>query len=181
MRRSRFQRDLRAYLFGWRTHRGGGWRSWRMRRPASGIPFCARHRAPWGTVYLVQSRDDPTLFKVGFTTRRTIVRRAELNRVSGDDMAIVATVSMPWARAVETRVLRQLRGHWWRRRDRRGTEWFHLRRSEIITQVADRVDSAADRIAWIAKLKLSWPRDTIIRRFRSGHPGPETSALEPSR
>jgi len=50
------------------------------------------------------------IFKVGLTTRKTITRRAELNRNSGHHMKIVATVSLPWARVCEARVLKGLSG-----------------------------------------------------------------------
>lgn len=73
------------------------------------IPFLRFNRAPSGTVYLMQSRGNPRLFKVGFTKRKTKERRFELNRVAGDDMAIVATVQLPWARACEALLLRRLR------------------------------------------------------------------------
>ena len=136
------------------------------------IPFLRFHRAPFGTVYLMQSRGEPDLFKVGFTTRKTITRRAELNRVAGDDMRIVSTVSMPWARECESVTLRRLRRSWLRKRDRRGTEWFRLRRGESIEQITSHIEAAARRVELVARLKLSWPRETRIRHFHAHRPTP---------
>lgn len=132
------------------------------------VPFLRFNRCPRGTVYLMQSRIKPQLFKVGFTARKTIERRAELNRVAGDDMVIIATVSMPWARQCEALILRRLRRDWFRKRDRRGTEWFWLRRSESIEHIVARLEKSSRRIEHIAKLKLSWPKNTTRRHFRSG-------------
>ena len=80
-----------------------------QRRPRTGIPWLRRRKVPYGTVYLMQARATPRLFKVGFTKRRTKDRRTELNRVASDDLAIVYTVSLPWARACETLIFRRLR------------------------------------------------------------------------
>ena len=130
------------------------------------VPWFRFSRAPWGTVYLMQSRRTPDLFKVGFTRRLTKDRRAELNRVAGDDLRIVATVSMPWAIRCEALVLRRLRRNMFRKRDRRGTEWFWLKPHEDIQDIADRLDKAADRIELIAKLKFSWPKRSKRRVFK---------------
>ncbi len=51
----------------------------------------------------MRSQNEPGLFKVGYTKRKTIERRAELNRVAGDNMKIVTTVTMPWARQCEAK------------------------------------------------------------------------------
>jgi len=132
-------------------------------------------RVPYGTVYLMQSARDRRLFKVGFTKRKTIERRAELDRVAGDNMKIVATVSMPWGRACETDVLRRLRANPFRKRDRRGTEWFWLGKNENIDAIEKRLNRSADRIARRAKFQLSWPKAATVRRFRA-HSGLKSTA-----
>lgn len=115
----------------------------------------------------MQCRRDPSLFKVGYTARKTVNRRAEINRVAGDDMRIVQTVTMPWAYSCEGLVLCRIRREWFRRRDRRGTEWFRLKRGENIDQVARKIRRCADRTVLVAKLKRSWPPDTTPIVFRS--------------
>lgn len=132
------------------------------------IPWFRFSRVPWGTVYLLRSNTEEGLFKVGFTKRKVIKRRAELNRVAGDDMKIVATVTMPWARKCETLILRRIRRNPFRRRDRRGTEWFWLRPGEDVQQISKKLEKAANRIELIAKLKLSWPRQCEKKHFRPG-------------
>ena len=129
------------------------------------IPYFRFSRCPWGTVYLMQSRRDQTLFKVGFTGRKTFERRAELNRVAGDDMKIVMTVTMPWARKCETLMLRRLRRHLFRKRERRGTEWF--RRRETIDHIAIGLERAAWNIEFIARWKFSWPKECKARVFKA--------------
>ena len=132
------------------------------------IPPFRFNRAPYGTVYLMQSRSQPRLFKVGYTTRRTKDRRSELNRVAGDDMAIVATVQLPWARACETLLLRRLRFNPLRRGDRRGTEWFWLGRREDISKIEIEMERTAKAIRRMAWLRLSWPSGASIKTFRAG-------------
>lgn len=129
------------------------------------IPWFRFSRAPWGTVYLLQSRQSVGLYKVGFTRRKTTTRRAELNRGSGEDMAVVATVSMPWALKCEALVLRRLRRNPFRRRDHRGTEWFWLGSSENITHIIKRIESAAVYVEFVAKCKLSWPKGVQKKKF----------------
>ena len=131
------------------------------------------NRAPWGTVYLMQSRHNPQLFKVGYTRRQTITRRAELNRVADDDMKIVATVQMPWAIKCEALLLKRLRRNPFRRRDRRGTEWFYLGPMEDISNIERKLTRAADHIEILYKIKLSWPTGAEIRHFKSGFVAPE--------
>ncbi len=116
----------------------------------------------------MQSRNEPDLFKVGFTKRKTIERRAELNRVAGDDMKIVFTISMPWARKSEALALRRLRRNPFRKRDKRGTEWFRLRSGEDIQKIAGGIEAASGRIELIAKIKFSWPKGFEKRIFRAG-------------
>ncbi|MEM8777067.1 MAG: GIY-YIG nuclease family protein [Pseudomonadota bacterium] len=135
------------------------WRS----RPL--IPWFRNRRAPRGTVYLLSSRQQPRLFKVGFTKRLVKERRAELNRVAGDNMAVVYTVSLPWARACETLILRRLRRHPFRHGDRRGTEWFWLTRYENIQSIIDKLEAAALATRRIARWRLSWPKGGEIKRF----------------
>ncbi len=130
------------------------------------VPWFRWRGTGWGTVYLMHARRRPGLFKVGFTTRRTKDRRAELNRVGGDDMKIVYTVTMPLARSCERVLLRRLRGGWVRRRrDRRGTEWFWLRRREKIGDIAALLHDTAQAVQRVGKCKGSWPRGRDIKIF----------------
>ena len=132
------------------------------------IPWLRWRGTGWGTVYLMQSRKRPGLFKVGFTRRRTKDRRTELNRVGRDDMKIVYTVSMPLARQCERVMLRRLRRGFFRRRgDRRGTEWFWLRKSERIEDIAALLDDTSHTVRRIGKLKFSWPAGAEIRVFNA--------------
>lgn len=133
------------------------------------IPWWRFSRAPRGTVYLVQSELKHALYKVGFTTRRTIDRRAELNRHAAQPMRIVATVSMPWARQCEASVLRGLRRNPFRLRHPLGSEWFVLGRFETIQSIADRIERVSRQIELIAKAKLSWPKGAARNVFRSAY------------
>lgn len=145
----------------------------RKRPPKNGrtrsnkIRWFRSRSAPYGTVYLVQSRDDRTLFKVGFTSRKTVDRRAELNRVAGDDMMIVSTVSMPWALVCESRVLSKLRTQFFRRGNHRGTEWFHLKKGETISQIEQLITDTAIRIEKSARFRRAWAADAERRHFKS--------------
>jgi hypothetical protein len=98
-----------------------------------------------------------SLFKVGFTTRKTIDRRAELNRTAQRHMWIMASVSMPYARACETRLLRKLAKDKHRQRDHRGTEWFHLRPGEHIDDIAKRLVRASRWVEIRMRLSIAWP------------------------
>lgn len=140
-------------------------------RPRTGIPWLWRRKVPYGTVYLMQARATPRLFKVGFTKRRTKDRRTELNRVASDDLAIVYTVSLPWARACETLILRRLRWNPFRRGDRRGTEWFWLRKRETIEAIIAKLDRAARDTRRMARWRWSWPRGAEIKTFRANRQG----------
>lgn len=122
-------------------------------------------RGTYGTVYLLHSLNEPALFKVGYTTRKTKDRRAELTRVRGDDLKIVFTISMPHAYVVEQLVLQRLRRRLFGRGDARGTEWFRLRKHETLTDIANRLQRAALQVRWFARFKLAWRRDCQIRVF----------------
>lgn len=135
------------------------------------LPWFRFRRVPWGTVYLLQSRKDASLFKVGFTKRKVIERREELNRVADDDMKVVTTITMPWARKCETLLLRRLRRNPFRKRDRRGTEWFRLKQNEDIHRISRKMEKAAGRIELIAKIQFSWPSEKTKRVFHSSQTG----------
>ena len=128
----------------------------RVRRRRKSIAWF-RGRPAWGTVYLMQSLNEPDLFKVGFTKRRTKDRRSELQGKVGGRLKVFYTLSMPNAYFTEQLVLRRLRRRFWGRGDRRGTEWFRLRKKETMSDVVDRIHKAACRIRWVSKMKLSWP------------------------
>lgn len=123
-----------------------------------------RRRPAWGTVYLMQSLDEPDLFKVGFTNRQTKDRRAELKGKVGGRLKVFYTLSMPNAYFTEQLVLRRLRRRLLGRGDHRGTEWFRLRKKEAVPDMVDRIHEAACRIRLVSKMKLSWPsgQDFVI-------------------
>lgn len=131
------------------------------------IPWFRFSRAPWGTVYLMQSRNQPRLFKVGYTKRKTKDRRAELNRVAGDDMKIIATIQTPWATKCESLLLRRLRRNPFRKRDRRGTEWFHLGKNEDIAGIVKKLKRASAHIEVFARIKFSWPKNSRRKFFEA--------------
>lgn len=113
------------------------------------------------------SRLHPRLFKVGFTKRRTKDRRSELNRVAGDDMKIVMTVTMPWAAFLERAVLKVLRRSRFCRADRRGTEWFELNTPDGISKVEKLLKTKSSSIHRSARFRLSWPKNVEPRFFYS--------------
>ena len=137
----------------------------RSRRRQS-IPWF--RRSGWGTVYLLQSREDPRLFKVGYTRRRTKDRRAELRAKVYGELDIVYGLSMPHAYHAEQRTLRGLRLRWFGRGDERGAEWFRLRKNETMDDIKARITKAAAQVRREAKFKLSWAKDTQIRIFNAG-------------
>jgi hypothetical protein len=130
------------------------------------LPWGRARSAPYGTVYLMQDKHQPRLIKVGYTKRRTIDRRAELNRVAGDDMRIRMTLSMPWAAQVEQKALRHLRRKRRLKSDHRGTEWFWLPDTDALSDIETILTNTATKIQKTARLKLSWPKNTQIKMFK---------------
>lgn len=129
-------------------------------------------RAPTGTVYLMQPDNDARLFKLGYTSRRTLERRRELQRAGDGRLRIVCSVTMPHAYALEQRLLRRMRGGWrfFRRRSSpRGTEWFYLRRGEAISDIQTLMDREARRVRFAAVVRLSWPLWGRITVFEARH------------
>ena len=122
--------------------------------PRKSIPWL--RTSGWGTIYLLQSREDPRLFKVGYTRRRTKDRRAELRAKVYGELDIVYGLSMPHAYQAEQRVLRGLRSRWFASGDRRGSEWFWLRRNECIDDIKLRILRAANQIRREAFFRGSW-------------------------
>ena len=80
-------------------------------------------------------------------------------------LRIVFTVSMPHAYVTEQKTLKQLAGRWFGRRDRRGTEWFVLRRTETIDDIVHRILRSAKEVQFEARLKFSWGKNSKIRTF----------------
>lgn len=128
-----------------RRQRRVGWFNWRATR---------------GTVYLMQPRSRPDLFKIGYTVRPAEQRRRELEKKSDRGLEIICSVTMPHAYSLEQKLLRRMRGGWWifrRRANTRGTEWFHLRPGERIEHIRDLVLWEARRTRLSAVLRFSWP------------------------
>lgn len=116
-------------------------------------------KAATGTVYLMQPDNDPRLFKLGFTSRRTLERRRELQRPGDGKLRIICSVTMPHAYALEQRLLGRMRGGWrfFRRRSSpRGTEWFYLRRNEQILDIQALMEREARRVRLAAAIRFSW-------------------------
>jgi len=125
-------------------------------------------KATTGTVYLMQPDNDPGLFKLGYTSRRTLERRRELQRPGDGKLRIVCSVTMPHAYALEQRLLRRMRRGWrfFRRRSSpRGTEWFYLRRGEDISDIQAQMEREARRVRRAAFLRFSWPLRGRITLF----------------
>ncbi len=139
-------------------------RSTRYRRRSSRIRWFRRHVRS-GTVYLLVSRHNPALFKIGFTERLTKDTRRELERSSGEPQSIVFAISMPWACACEQRL------HWYYSHRSGGrarssdTKWYRLRVWESLPRVRQKMLRIAALTALEAWLKLSWPKGTQIRSF----------------
>ena len=130
------------------------------------------HRAAAGTVYLMQPENDPRLFKLGYTSRRTLERRRELQRAGDGKLRILCSVTMPHAYVLEQRLLRRMRGGWrlFRRRSSpRGTEWFYLRRGETISDIRRLLAREARRVRLAARLRFSWPLGGKIALFEARH------------
>ena len=136
-----------------RRQRRLGWFNWRATR---------------GTVYLMRPRSRPDLFKIGYTVRPAEQRRRELEKKSDRGLEIICSVTMPHAYALEQKLLRKMRGGWCifrRRRNKRGTEWFHLKPGEKIEQIRDLVLWEARRTRLLAALRFSWPIFGRVKSF----------------
>jgi len=128
-------------------------------------------KAPTGTVYLMQPDNEPRLFKLGYTSRRTLERRRELQRPGDGRLRIVCSVTMPHAYVLEQRLLRRMRRGWrlFRRRSSpRGTEWFYLRRGEQISDIQELMEREARRVRLSAGIRFSWPLLGRITLFEAG-------------
>lgn len=137
------------------------------RRRRSSVPWF--RASGYGTIYLMQSMDDPRLIKIGFTQRRTMDRRAELEEDAGGRLKIVYTLSMPHAYQVEQRVLSSMRKRFFGRGDIRGTEWFRMRPWDSLEGIKRRMSKAALHIRFVAVWKLAWPFMGDIRVFNPAH------------
>lgn len=128
-------------------------------------------KAPTGTVYLMQPDNEPRLFKLGYTSRRTLERRRELQRPGDGRLRIVCSVTMPHAYVLEQRLLRRMRRGWrlFRRRSSpRGTEWFYLWRGEQISDIQRMMEREARRVRLAAGIRFSWPLRGRIMLFEAG-------------
>ena len=133
-------------------------------------------KSGWGTIYIMRSERDPSLFKVGFTRRRTKERRAELREKVKGELKIVYSLSMHHAYIVEQIVLRGLRRRYLGRADPRGTEWFYLRKFESVESIKRRIEKAALRVRIRACMKFSWP---ICGRFKIFNPKIRSRNIRP--
>lgn len=128
-----------------------------------------------GTVYLMQPASDPSLFKIGYTSRPTMDRRRELQKRGDVRLHIVCTLTLPHAYALEQRLLARMRknrlwGLFRRKPSSRGTEWFHLHPWENIHIIEAIMEQEAFRVQRCARLKLSWPLLERIRIYQAPRP-----------
>lgn len=124
------------------------------------------------TLYLVQSRRFPTLVKVGYTSRRTTVRRRELEADLGDELKICFTIGMPRAWHAEQVAHQMLRARGWQLcwSHGLGGEWYVLPREGKLDAVRDVMMAAARHVERRSRRRFSWPTRgrSTIRIFRPG-------------
>jgi hypothetical protein len=121
------------------------------------------------TVYFLQSKGYPDLIKIGYTRRRTHLRRKELEAQLGGELTILFTVSMPFGYQVEQATHHMLRAKGWQlcRSKGLGSEWY-------VTSDFDTVRAcileAARLVERRARCRWSWPKTRYIRVFQAGKP-----------
>ena len=108
-------------------------------------------------VYLLRSRSNPHLFKVGYTARRVETRAAEI-AVQHGDLEVVAFLRMPHAYAAEQDAHRRLSRAWGV--TPQGGEWYVARGGKKKMLAA--VLRSARRVRRTARLRGSWPKGARI-------------------
>lgn len=126
-----------------------------------------RRNVAWGTVYLTCDETYPRRVKLGFTQRKTVERRQELARSVSGRLAIVQTVRMPHAFALEARCHRAMK-RLARRDTERSREWYILRDGIALDDVLRMMKRRAERLRLVATLKIAWPRYGTVTVFDSG-------------
>lgn len=150
-----------ALLAAWvvvRSHRTIGHR----RRPRHGFP---RLDPSWGTVYVLQDRDNPRIVKVGFTAQRTTDRRGQISRdvAEGGGLRVVYTADMHFARTVETLLHRRLPRLYYCHP--RGKEWYVIE-PRGIDRLVCRVERAIEDVLAEADKRGRRKPDHVLSRKR---------------
>lgn len=150
---------LFAILAGIATSMRGCWSS-RLRHKTSISRKSFRRAAH---VYLLRSKDDPSIYKIGFTKRSVVKRMAEISARHRVSVEVIYTVEMPHADIVEGRIHQRLSRAAWRVPFSRGLgcEWYRpphgaVQMVEIIWQVAQEVEAEARK-------KNAWGDNQAIR------------------
>lgn len=111
-------------------------------------------------IYIMKSKSNPKMFKVGYTSRRVEARAAEISAARGP-VEIVAWVRMPHAYVVEQRVHARLKGTW-RVKDL-GNEWYLVKNRKPEDLLKKVICSETRKVRILARMKFAWPEDGRIR------------------
>lgn len=115
-------------------------------------------------LYLFQSVGDPYLVKVGYTSRKTESRQAELERKLGDRLVLVRRIRMPHAYVAEQLAHRYLGTKGWRLPWSRGLggEWYLVPGERGLLETARLMEIAARDVEKQAKRRFSWHRTAEV-------------------
>ena len=133
----------------------GIWLAHDSLRPS--VPWFRRTRNR-PAIYLFHSVGRPELIKVGYTSRRTEARQAELERKLGDRLVLVRRIRMPHAWVAEQRAHRMLRARGWRLDWAAGLggEWYLVPGGAGVREAALLMEAAARDIERQARRRFSW-------------------------
>lgn len=134
-----------------------------------------RPSLPWGkqsrsgTVYLFRSRQDPALFKLGYTSRPATLRKRELEAKLGSKLDIVACLRMPHAWIIEQRCHAAFRARGWGMpwHPVLGSEWYRLSDQRRLDAALGLIEATSKRAERTARWKRSWPPKTV-RKWEIG-------------
>lgn len=127
-----------------------------MRKNAPRIPWFKPAQA--GTVYLFRSRQDPCLYKLGYTGRTAKIRQKELEAKLGSPLVLVATIRMPHAWSVEQQCHAALRSRGWAMpwHPVLGKEWYRIADGKSLQAALQIIERRSRRAESVARLKRSW-------------------------
>lgn len=144
-------------------------------RPTRGLRLRAENA--WGTVYVLQDKRWPGIYKVGFTSRRIADRKAEIVRemTADRDLRLIFAIDMMHAKQVETvahRRLRKFRAP--KTRHHTGREWFLLTGMNRDDRVIQTVLRSAGDVRYRARRVGRWSYQDQLRakfwRLNRGRP-----------
>lgn len=116
------------------------------------------------SIYILRSSADPTLFKIGYTSRSVKSRAAEIVSRRGE-VRIIGWFTMPHAYAAEQRVHRKMplrRGV-----VSMGNEWYRVTSPNAEKDLVSAVQKEVNAIRTIAMMKMSWPPGSKVRWFQA--------------